>query len=515
MRIAWAWLAGAAGAAVVAVTALALLPRPGPPALPGAPAAVPEAVSAPPADPEPAPGLPEVLSLRVEGDGLSVIAGRAGPGEEVAILLDGAEVARASAGGDGQFAAILSLPVGEAPQRLALLADPGGQARQSEQEVLIAPQVAPDAGAGGLALADAGGRGSQPAPTTDVLQTPPGPDSPTTDAPAPPAGRDDVPVLADPGDSPAAPAPDDPAPPDAGDAAPAAAPDPPPAIDPAVAGAPAAADAPAVAGAPVPEPAAPLPPGMEAAAPSPPPEEPPPAAPGDTAPAVTTTATPAPPLPAGRDPRPDEEPPAPAAAQTAAPGIAAPEGSGALPVLALDARGVRVLGPPPAVAGVPLDSVALDIISYDPGGEVALAGRAGGGGFVRVYLDNAAVAAATVLEGRWDVALPEVAPGLHTLRVDQMDAAGAVVSRVESPFLRETPDSLAAALAEGARDSAGVSVRLVQPGNSLWRIARERYGHGILYLQVFEANRDRIRDPDLIYPGQVFLLPEIGEGAMP
>jgi nucleoid-associated protein YgaU len=47
----------------------------------------------------------------------------------------------------------------------------------------------------------------------------------------------------------------------------------------------------------------------------------------------------------------------------------------------------------------------------------------------------------------------------------------------------------------------------VQPGSTLWAIATERYGEGIRYVQVFEANRDKIRDPDLIYPGQVFELP--------
>ena len=48
----------------------------------------------------------------------------------------------------------------------------------------------------------------------------------------------------------------------------------------------------------------------------------------------------------------------------------------------------------------------------------------------------------------------------------------------------------------------------VQPGNTLWAIARERYGMGILYVRVFEANRDKIRDENLIYPGQIFELPD-------
>ncbi len=47
----------------------------------------------------------------------------------------------------------------------------------------------------------------------------------------------------------------------------------------------------------------------------------------------------------------------------------------------------------------------------------------------------------------------------------------------------------------------------VQPGNTLWGIATESWGEGMLYVRVFEANRDSIRDPDLIYPGQVFEMP--------
>jgi nucleoid-associated protein YgaU len=48
----------------------------------------------------------------------------------------------------------------------------------------------------------------------------------------------------------------------------------------------------------------------------------------------------------------------------------------------------------------------------------------------------------------------------------------------------------------------------VQPGNTLWAIARDTYGDGFLYVRVFSANKDQIRNPDLIYPGQVFTLPE-------
>jgi nucleoid-associated protein YgaU len=55
---------------------------------------------------------------------------------------------------------------------------------------------------------------------------------------------------------------------------------------------------------------------------------------------------------------------------------------------------------------------------------------------------------------------------------------------------------------------APVSVT-VQPGFTLWAIAQGQYGEGVMYVQVWQANRDRIRDPDLIYPGQVFALPAV------
>ena len=64
-------------------------------------------------------------------------------------------------------------------------------------------------------------------------------------------------------------------------------------------------------------------------------------------------------------------------------------------------------------------------------------------------------------------------------------------------------DPAPAAVSEGAR----VSIITVQPGFTLWQIANQAYGKGVMYVQVFEANRDKIKDPDLIYPGQVFNVP--------
>lgn len=68
----------------------------------------------------------------------------------------------------------------------------------------------------------------------------------------------------------------------------------------------------------------------------------------------------------------------------------------------------------------------------------------------------------------------------------------------------ETAETTAAA---ASSPPAPVTVT-VQPGYTLWGIAKRQMGDGILYVQVYEANKDKIKNPDLIYPGQVFTVPK-------
>ncbi|WP_069299789.1 LysM peptidoglycan-binding domain-containing protein [Neptunicoccus sediminis] len=176
-------------------------------------------------------------------------------------------------------------------------------------------------------------------------------------------------------------------------------------------------------------------------------------------------------------------------------------------IVVADTQGAAVIQPgqPPLPEELSDDPLSLDTISYDQGGAVVLAGRGSGAQFVRVYVDNQPVQTEPVLQdGNWRVVLPAVDQGVHTLRVDQISKAGDVLSRVESPFKREAPAELAAA----ARNAPDKSTVVVQPGHTLWALAESRYGDGVKYVQIFRANRDRIRDADLIYPGQVFDLPE-------
>ncbi len=188
--------------------------------------------------------------------------------------------------------------------------------------------------------------------------------------------------------------------------------------------------------------------------------------------------------------------------------VTPPSAPDALTVLQADSSGVRVVPSSPAL---PVPNVAVDAITYDPKGEVQLAGRATGDGAVQIYLDNEPLTTTPIAPGGdWRVDLPDIDTGVYTLRVDEVDAEGEVVSRVETPFKREEAEDIAAVLAEEtSADGFEVAVKTVQPGATLWAIAEETLGNGIFYVEVFEANTDLIRDPDLIYPGQIFRLPKI------
>ena len=50
---------------------------------------------------------------------------------------------------------------------------------------------------------------------------------------------------------------------------------------------------------------------------------------------------------------------------------------------------------------------------------------------------------------------------------------------------------------------------VIQPGNNLWNISRVVYGRGIEYTTIYEANKKQIRNPNLIYPGQIFATPGV------
>jgi hypothetical protein len=168
----------------------------------------------------------------------------------------------------------------------------------------------------------------------------------------------------------------------------------------------------------------------------------------------------------------------------------------------------RVLQGPPGEGTAKPGHLGLGAVEYDNRGELRLSGTAPPGATVRLYADNKPIGEAhTGQDGRWSLTPGDkVAEGTHQLRLDQVGPGGKVTSRVELPFHRE--DIASAALAAGRV--------IVQPGANLWRIAYRTYGQGVRYTVIYQANRDQIRDPNLIYPGQVFALPPpSGEPAKP
>jgi nucleoid-associated protein YgaU len=153
-------------------------------------------------------------------------------------------------------------------------------------------------------------------------------------------------------------------------------------------------------------------------------------------------------------------------------------------------------GPIKALQLPPGRKLALDVIEYDAEGTVQLLGRAAPGAGIDAYLDGAADGhAATESVGQWSLVLERKVPeGKYRLRVEAKDAKGMRLAQLEVAFTRVAPPSGALAVD-------------IQPGNNLWRIAQYSYGNGLQYTQIYQANRTQIRNPNLIYPGQVFAVP--------
>lgn len=154
--------------------------------------------------------------------------------------------------------------------------------------------------------------------------------------------------------------------------------------------------------------------------------------------------------------------------------------------------------------------LSVDSVDYDDKGKLSISGSAMPESMVRLYLNNTFIGHARTGpdkgdgKGFWTMQPDQVVePGLYTLRADRVDNDGKVLQRVEFPFQRAEPMAV-----EEANKAGQKSKIVVQPGNSLWRIARSNYGDGLRYTVIYEANADQIADPDLIYPGQVFKLPE-------
>ncbi|MBO0753424.1 MAG: LysM peptidoglycan-binding domain-containing protein, partial [Bradyrhizobiaceae bacterium] len=149
------------------------------------------------------------------------------------------------------------------------------------------------------------------------------------------------------------------------------------------------------------------------------------------------------------------------------------------------------------------DSIVVETVESEAGGrKLFVTGHTAPGALVRLYLNNAYQATGTA-DDKGRVSFTPAGNGSarnYQVRLEEVDrASGVVISRAEVPFTAPQGGTMAAA--PGASKSVTVS-----RGDSLWRISRLAYGDGARYTVIYDAN-PQIRNPDRIYPGQVFRIP--------
>ena len=164
--------------------------------------------------------------------------------------------------------------------------------------------------------------------------------------------------------------------------------------------------------------------------------------------------------------------------------------------------------------------VAVQSVEASAGGRLVAKGAAEPKALVRLYLSGGYVGdAKTGADGRWSLTIKHgMTPGAYELRADEINPADAkVAARAEAPF--DYPAAAAAAPAGSPPPPIAkatpadivvdsIQTHHVETGNTLWAISQKFYGDGSHYEVIFAANSGQIRSPDLIYPGQVFVIPK-------
>lgn len=194
----------------------------------------------------------------------------------------------------------------------------------------------------------------------------------------------------------------------------------------------------------------------------------------------------------------------------------------------------------PAASKPMAGALVVEAVETEPGGKLHVSGQARPGVALRLYLNDSFVASVTAgTDGRFAVTINEgVAHGSYRVRIDEVGSnSGAVRARAEVPFKvpdtattsgpaqatsSKKPDIVAAQQPQlatagttvppqGASPSTVVVPKIatttVSRGDSLWRLSHLSYGAGTRYAVIYKANQAQIRNPNRIYPGQIFVLP--------
>jgi hypothetical protein len=194
--------------------------------------------------------------------------------------------------------------------------------------------------------------------------------------------------------------------------------------------------------------------------------------------------------------------------QAPAPAMTAGPAPGATPGATLDATPGATQAPPHAA--VPAPAPSFDVVRINPQGDAVIAGRAAPEAQVHVFDGEREIGSVTADQrGQW-VLLPSqpLPSGRQELSL-LAEPPGAPAQRSDKVVVQVAPSQRIAAAPDPspADPSPADAQAVVAPGNSLWGLARQRYGQGAQYATILKANREQIRDPNLIYPGQIFVMP--------
>ena len=151
--------------------------------------------------------------------------------------------------------------------------------------------------------------------------------------------------------------------------------------------------------------------------------------------------------------------------------------------------------------------IQIRSLSWEDKSRLRLSGFASGGHSMQAYFDDKFIASIELDEAfadnnayRWsmvaDVFMQEKRN--YLLKAELIDKHGNIL---EVSKINVSLESLA--IGEDGSD-----MMVIHKGDALWRIAYRTYGHGVRYVDIFKRNNERINDPDLIFPNQIFAIPE-------
>jgi nucleoid-associated protein YgaU len=196
------------------------------------------------------------------------------------------------------------------------------------------------------------------------------------------------------------------------------------------------------------------------------------------------------------------------------------------------APAMQTVATPPLIAG---SLVAIQAVEADAAGGLIAKGSAEPNATVRLYLNQADVAdAKTQSDGRWSLTIKHgMTPGGYVMHADVINPGGAaVVGSANTPFVYPAalgpaaagpvpaPSTAPTAASASAEQSSApspspadpviesVQTKLVATGHTLWALSQSYYGDPTRYPAIYEANRAQIHNPNVIFPGQVFVVPK-------